>query len=218
MVLSRGNAQEEPPHLSTGVYRSFSSTDRSLPFARFSPLNSSHSPLFNGGGGGPPAAPGPQTSCWQKLTFLISCARISRYLTEALSRPPRCTGCTNRQALAPVEYIKMCEELLRPRGCIAGPSRDLTLRDARLNPLVGAAVVAGQLDMDTELDSGKIKELLWCQNFDSDLQASASGESAKTPDRASQQLAWTQAGAEQHVRGTSDCFPLSTMHCSRFAE
>ena len=79
----------------------------------------------------------------------------------------------------------MYEELLRPRGCIAEPARYLTPRDARLNPLVGAAVAAGQLDLDTELDLGKTKELVWCQNSDSGLQASGTGESAKTPDRAS---------------------------------
>ena len=56
----------------------------------------------------------------------------------------------------------MYEELLWPRGCIAEPARYLTPRDARLNPLMGAAVAAEQLDLDTELDSGKIKELMWC--------------------------------------------------------
>jgi hypothetical protein len=111
----------------------------------------------------------------------------------------------------------MYEELLRPRGCIAGPARHLTLRDARLRPLAGAAVAAGQLDLGTEIDLGKIKELLWCQIFYSGLQASGTGESARTPDRASQQLAWTQAGPGQHVSGTSGCFHFSTMHCGRFA-
>ena len=111
----------------------------------------------------------------------------------------------------------MYEELLRPRGCIAGPARHLTLRDARLKSLAGAAVAAGQPDLDTETDLGKIKELLCCQILDSGLQASGTGESAKTPDRASQQLTWTQAGPGQHTGGVAVCSSCSTTHCSRFA-
>ena len=111
----------------------------------------------------------------------------------------------------------MYDELLRPRDCIAGPARHLTLLHARLNLLVRPAVPAGQPDLGTELDLGKIKELLWCQIFYSGLQASGTGESAKTPDGASQQLAWTQAGPGQRTGGVEVCYSCSTTHCSRFA-
>ena len=126
------------------------------------PLSTLHTPPFQWWGRGSPSSPRTSLQPLAERVIPDVLRAISRYLTVALCSPPRCIGFTTRPALALMECLRMYEELLRPRGCIAEPARYLTPRDARLNPLVGAALAAGQLDLDMELDSGKIKELVWC--------------------------------------------------------
>ncbi len=68
-----------------------------------------------------------------------------------------------------------------------------------MKPLVGPAVVAGELDEDTELDAGRILKLVECQNLASGLRGSVAAKSTKSSDLAHEPPAWTPTGLEQRT-------------------